>query len=288
MNFLAELFLNSTATVGLLGLIWFVFRVSLTSIFTSAIEHRYDKKLEAAKADIRVNEAELKIISDLLATKAKERDTLLLAKRTEAAEVALETLKAYAKLAMLVEMLKHFDMDVLNQRSDEKAIQEVFQLLLKSLNVDGLLKEAGKISQVLPSLYLDERSLALLQAYISIVGNALAYAKLISQGLGAKGLIKNDVLKNELVPLFPNTADSFDEYGDRYGYHWLQYTYDQLIWSLRKDVSNNQSDTEAAMNLVITSHTAQGSARIEIESLGLPKDVILEEDAIPKLPEVER
>ena len=298
MNFLKDLIFNSIGVAAVLGSIGYFLRETITKIFTRSVEHRFDEKLEQTKADFRANEREieaqisaseqeLKYVSEFLATKKRERDTLIQAKRIEAAEIALRTCNVYAKLAMAVETMKIMDIEALSRRTKEPEIQEFFKTLLVSMNVDELMEIALNTEQTLPSLYLDEYSASCLNTYKFIIIHAVSIMRSLSNGIEPRDFFKVDALRKEVVALAPISEESFDKYGEHYAYYWLQYFYDQTLKSLR-ELANGQkqvhSDAETARNLLVTSRVTQAQARVQVENSGLPTDIFLKDADIPKLP----
>src|SRR5699024_596283 len=139
--------------------------------------HRFERKLEKFKADIRNNEKELEQIRSFLVSSRRERDSAIQSRRLEAAEMLLRARHALAQLSMLVEYMKVLNTEqILNEAADPK-IAEFVDLLVKPFDIDEKLKQLGCIDKTYPRLYLSEKSLKAFDAYESIILNAVMMMK---------------------------------------------------------------------------------------------------------------
>ena len=213
-------------------MLWAVF-------FAKAIEHRFERKLEKFKADIRNNEKELEQIRSFLVSSRRERDSAIQSRRLEAAEMLLRARHALAQLSMLVEYMKVLNTEqILNEAADPK-IAEFVDLLVKPFDIDEKLKQLGCIDKTYPRLYLSEKSLKAFDAYESIILNAVMMMKFFAINLPKKGrFIKASNLSKTIIELVPSSKEGFEKFGEGYAYHWATYFHGELslqVQSLRKE-----------------------------------------------------
>ncbi|HDC4656255.1 TPA: hypothetical protein O8U51_003042 [Enterobacter hormaechei] len=263
----------------LLSAIAYISRSTLTKIISKSIEHRFDKKIENFKAEIRDNEKEFEQIRAFMSSTRKERDSTLQAKRFEAAEILMRSRQFLSQFTMLVEYLKMLNMDeILKNRNDPK-ITQFIKTLADPVGIDEKLRVYGTFDRTMPDLYLSEKVKKLFETYQSIMLNAVMIMKILSMpGLNINpDLFKKDALKNMIIESAPLAKDGFDEFGDSYAYLWLNYFYDQILKELRNEllgISSMSNDTEAATRLALDSRQAKINLQTSLAKNGLSQDLI--------------
>lgn len=168
----AEWLLGSLATSGVLAVAGFLFRDTLAKFFSKAIEHRFEKRLEAFKGELRDNEKELEQIRSFLVSARRDHDTALQAKRLEAAEILLQARHGLAQFSMLIEYMKILNTEEILKDADDPKVAEFIQVLVKPFDVEVKVKQLGTVDKTLPRLYLSEQSLKAYDAYESIILSA--------------------------------------------------------------------------------------------------------------------
>lgn len=270
--------LSVAVSTGLIGTIVYFFRNTLSAFFTKSIEHKFDKKLEKFKTEARNNEKELEQIRSFLVSVRKERDSVIQIKRLEAAEILLRARHEFSQLSMLVEYMKMLNTERMLDDKGDPRILEFINLLLKPFDLDEKIKNLGCIDKTYPRLYLNEKSLKLFDAYESIILNAAIMMKLFSLNLSSReNLIKESNLSKKIIELIPHSKDGFDKFGESYAYHWATYFYDEILRSLRHEISGADElvrDTESAERLAIDSRRAQMNIVALLEQVGLPDTLI--------------
>lgn len=266
------------SSTGLIGIVAFLMRDTVAKFFSKAVEHRFDKKLESFKADIRDNEKELDQIRSFLVSAQRERDSAIQSKRLEAAEILLRARHALSQLSLLVEYMKTLNGEQILKIGDDPKITEFIETLIKPLDIDEKIKLLGTIDQTIPRLYLSEKSLRLFDAYASIIFTAAMMMKLYSIPLRDKGdLINAGDLTKTVMDLVPSSKDGFDKWGERYAYYWSTYFYDEILRSLRHEVSGMDDltrDTESVERLALDTRRAHINIRSSLEQAGLPDTLI--------------
>ena len=275
--------LSVVSSTGLIGIVAFLMRNTIATFFSKAVEHRFDKKLESFKADIRDNEKELDQIRTFLASSRRERDSAIQSKRLEAAETLLRARHALSQFTMLVEYMKILNGEQILQNGDDPKLTKFIEALIKPFDVDEKIKVVGTIDMTVPRLYLSDKSLRLFDAYEKTILQAAMMMKLYSLPLRDKGsLIKNGTLSEIVMELVPSSKKGFDKWGEEYAYHWATYFHDAILRSLRHEVSGADEvirDTESIERLALDSRRAQINIRSSLEEAGLPATLIKSDDS---------
>lgn len=269
-------------------------REAIVRYLSKSVEHRFENKLEITKAEIRAREREkdaqfaakskeLESITGFLIELKKGRDSVIQAKRIEAAEITLRACSTYAQLTIAVEMMKVLNVKAISSRATDPKIQSFFNTLLVSMKVDEKLAAIERIDQILPKLYLNERTLAHFNAYIFVILHAISFMKATSTGLSADGLFIADALRKEVEKVVPASKDGFDKYGESHAYYWLQYLFDKVLSDLRSvanGVERDNEDAVAAISLTVTSQMTQ--LKVGKIVADLPEDLKNKEVSLPQ------
>ncbi len=252
---LGEWLLNVATTAGVISVVGYLLRDTIAKFFSKAIEHRFEKRLEKFKGDLRDNEKELEQIRSFLVSARRDHDTALQSKRFEAAEILLRARHGLAQFSMLVEYMKILNIEEILKDAGDPKLANFIDLLVKPFELDDKIKQLGAVDKTLPRLYLSEQSLKAFDAYESIIMNATLMMRLLAIPLSNKGnLIKTGALSKTVVELVPNSKDGFDKFGESFAYHWSTYFYDEILKSLRHEISgvdDLENATKSAESLAI-------------------------------------
>ncbi|WP_421633346.1 hypothetical protein [Enterobacter ludwigii] len=272
--------ISTLSSTALLGFIIYFSRTTLTKLIGKSIEHRFDKKIENFKAEIRDKEKEFEQIRTFMASTRRERDSTLQTKRFEAAEILMRSRQFLGQFTMLVEYLKLLKMDEILDKRDDPKITQFIKTLTDPVDIDEKLKVYGTFDRTLPDLYLSERVKKLFDAYQYIILNAVMIMRVLSiPGLNINpDLFKKDSLRNTVIELAPLAKDGFDQYGDSYAYHWTSYFYEEILKEIRNEllgITSLSKDTEAATKLALDTRQAQINLHASLEKNGLPENLII-------------
>ncbi|MCW9694271.1 hypothetical protein L4J18_17965, partial [Proteus mirabilis] len=89
--------------------------------------------------------------------------------------------------------------------------------------------------------------------------------------------IKESQLSEKIIELVPLSKDGFKQFGEAYSYHWATHFYNEILRSLRHEISGADDlnrDAESAERLGINSRRAQMSIFASLEQVGLPDTLI--------------
>lgn len=270
--------LSVAVSTGLIGAIAYFLRDALGGFFAKAIEHRFERKLEKFKSDIRNNEKEREQIRSFLASDRRERLSKIQSRRLEAAEMLLHVRDAYAQLSILVEYMKVLNTEQILNGAEDPKIAEFVDRLVKPFDIDEKLKQLGSIDKTYPRLYLSENSLKAFDVYESIILNAAMMMKFFAINLPKKGhFIKTSNLSKTIIELVPSSKEGFEKFGERYAYYWATYFYDEILRALRREISGTDAEAqgvESAVHLVMDSQRAQEKIDSVRKKIDLPDTLI--------------
>ncbi len=168
----------TSATV--LGAILYFTRSSLTKFIGKSIEHRFEKKLENFKAEIRENEKEIEQIRAFMSSARRERDSALQSKRFEAAEALMRMRQSLGQLNIFVEYLKVLKIDEIVKKRDDPQINEFINALIGAIDIDEKMSAYGQFDRTMTELYLGERVRKTFDTYQTIIFNAVIIMKVLS------------------------------------------------------------------------------------------------------------
>lgn len=245
MREFGEWLIGVVTTTGIIGAVGYLFRDTLAGFLSKAIEHRFEKRLEAFKGELRNNEKELEQIRSFLVSARRDHDTALQMKRLDAAEALLKVRDSLAQLLMLVEYMKILNTEEILKDADDPKVAEFVDVLLKPFDIDEKFKQLGMLDKTLARLYLSERSLKAFDAYQSIIMHAAMMLKLFSVPLKNKGdMFRVGSLSKAVIELVPGSKEGFDKFGEGFAYHWATYFHDQILASLRHEISGVEALAE--------------------------------------------
>jgi len=280
---IVEWLLGVVAASGLVGVFGYLFKDTLAKFFSKAVEHRFEKRLEAFKGELRDNEKELEQIRSFLVSARRDHDTALQAKRLDAAEALLRARDHLAQLSLLVEYMKLLNTEEILRDADDPKVAEFVETLIKPLDIDEKFKQLGALDKTLFRLYLSDRSLKAFDAYQLIIMSAAMVLKILAVPVRDKAnLMKAGGLSKIVIELVPGSKEGFEKFGEGFAYHWATYFHDQVLTSLRHEISGADDLAKAAKSaevLAIDSRRAQMNVRSTLEEKGLPEKLIADEAA---------
>lgn len=262
-----------------LGAVAYFMRSTLTKFIGKSVEHRFDKKIENFKAEIRDSEKEFEQIREFMGAARRERDSTLQTKRFEAAEALMRSRQFLGQFTVLVEYLKMLNLEEITKNRSDPKISQFIKALTDPVGIDEKLKTYGAFDRTMTELYLSDRVKKLFDTYQFIILNAVMIMRVLSMpGLQINpDLFKKGSIKNMVIELVPSSKDGFEQYGDGHAYHWVSYFYDQILNELRNDllgISSMSYDTEAATKLAMDSRAAKIKLHESLAANGLSDQLI--------------
>lgn len=264
-------------STGFLVSVAYLMRETLSKFLTKSVEHKFEKKLEVFKADIRDSEKELEQIRTFIVSARRERDSILQSKRFESAEALLHLRQKLSQFSMLVEYLKIIKIDEVIKSSNEQKVIEFINTLIKPFNIDENLKVLGEIDRTLPRLYLSERSIKVFDAYESIIMHSVSVMKILSISLEPGKYVKTDPLVKIIIELVPPSKAGFEQFGEGYVFQWATHFYNETLQELRNELfgtANINNDTDSAETSALDVRRAQINLRQSLQAAGLSETLL--------------
>lgn len=240
--------------------------------------NHFEKKIEKFRAEIRDNENELAHIRTFLVNAQRERDSLLQAKKLEAAESLLQLRQKVAQFSMAVEYLKILNAGEILKSNDDK-MNEFIQSLIEPLGIDDKMNEISKFDRTASVLYLSKETLQTFEAYEKIVMHAVTMLKIAAAPIKEKNaFINSGALAKEIIAYMPSSKAGFDKFGEQYAYHISRGIYDDILTSLRHEISGADDasrDTKSIERAAIESRQAQLNIRDSLQKAGLAESSVI-------------
>ncbi|MGR6275388.1 hypothetical protein ACU5SM_07350 [Escherichia coli] len=265
------------ASVSITGVIGYVWRDSLGRFMAKSVEHRFDKKLEKYKSEIKENEKELEQMRGYLSSIRSGRDSLLQMKKFESAENLIKARRYLYEFNMAVTYMQMFKVDAFFENINDPKIQNVIDALIKPLKLDEKTIEYKKFDLDTPRLYLSDRTMKVFDIYNGIIMVSVSTLKMLElKNKDASGVVTGKGTVKNIIDLLPDTKEGFDKYGDSFMFQFHDYFRSELLTEIKNELtgSNMARDTESAAELALGLRRAKIKVKETIELHDIPKDLI--------------
>ncbi|MBJ8925427.1 hypothetical protein [Citrobacter sp. FDAARGOS_156] len=275
--------LTSVSLTGIIGYLW---RDSFGRFMSKGVEHKFEKRIEAFKAEIRKGEKELERINDYLISARTGRESVLQSKKIEAAENVLLLRKHLHGLNPAIEYLKMLDIDNLLKNGGEKKVQDFVDATFKNFMPDEKLKVYSELDRNTAILYLSDTTIKTFEAYKRIMSYGVAVIKVLEIPFGDKDdLLKHEEIKKAIIDAHDESKNDLDAHGRYRVFYWADFFYEKLLKDLRSEILGEDSwgkDKEFATRMALDSHQAQMNIRVKLKEHGL-SDSFVQSDSIDKV-----
>lgn len=272
------------ASVSITGIIGYLWRDSLGRFMTKSVEHRFDKKLEKYKSDIKENERELEQMRGYLSSVRSGRDSLIQIKRFESAETLIKARSYLNEFHLAVTYMQMFKVNELFENIDNPNIQNAIDALIKPLNLDDKTAEYKKIDVDTPRLYLSDKTMKVFDIYSGIVMVSVATLKMLElKDKDASSIVSAKNTVNNILDLLPSSKKGFEEYGDSFIFQFHDHFRRELLTEIKNEItgeSNMTRDTELAAELALGLRNAKDKVKEAIERYDIPNDLFNNETKI--------
>lgn len=240
---------TTIVATGLIGVVLWLFQSVIVTRLARSVQHEFDAKLEAIRAEIRRSE-------ELLRADLRSKETQIEALRGGAlsalasrqATVDKRRLEAVDQLWSAVISLAHFKYasslmaSIRFDRATEEAVKnprmrEVFELFAKPIDQVKLSNDAAKARP-----YVSEIAWALFSAYQAILMFAVTQIHLLKSGLDGSKLLDMDAVPKLINVALPHYGEYIDKHGPA-AYHLLLDELEAgLLRELQKLLEGAESD----------------------------------------------
>lgn len=274
--------LGVAASIGITGIIGCVWRDSIGRFMIKSVEHRFDKKLEKYKAEIRENEKELEHMREYLSSVRSGRDSFLQMRKFRSAESLIKARRFLNEFNMAVTFMQMFKIEALFESIDDPKIQSLIDSLVKPLNLDEKSSEYRKFDLDTPRLYLSDKTMRIFDIYSGIIMLSVGMLKMLeTKNKEASGVITCDNVVKNIVDLLPNAKEGFEKHGDSFIFQFHDYFRRELLNEIKSELtgaSNMARDTELAAELALGVRNAEIKLKDAIAQHHIP-DTLINTDA---------
>jgi len=272
MHIIKQLLIYTVTNSTIFFIFLYIFRSYLTKKLSASINHKYDKKLEEIKSNIRIQENQKNEIQSFISDLRTNRYNVLQSKKMEAAENLLINLNKISKLSMAAEYLKQLDIENILRTYPQHKLTGITDILLAPLDVDNRLKEINNTNNTFFRLYLNDKSIQYFDTYHSIIIMAITILKSMALGTNLATQINHEKITQEIIKLIPESQDGFNQFGIYYTYQLTSIIYNSLILSLRNEVSGEEdfnNEINRAKQLEFNTTPVSADAASNIYKAGL-------------------
>ncbi|MFO3842224.1 hypothetical protein [Citrobacter freundii] len=266
------------ASSGIIGGVGILFRDTLGRFMGKAIEHKFEKKIEEFKSEVREGEKELEQMRAYLSSARSGRDSLLQAKRFEAAENLIKIRQYLYSFNMVIVYMKMLKIEELSKNINDHKVKAFIDAIIQPLKLDEKFEEYKKFDVDTPTLYLSDRAIKAFQIHQGIIMVGAAKLKMLSVAVeNTPEFINGDSLIAQIVDYIPSSESGFKEFGLTYVFQWHEYFREELLKEIRKDLNvdgNIKRDAESAAMLAIGARDAQQKVKESIKQYGLSDDLL--------------
>ncbi|MEH4929953.1 hypothetical protein [Enterobacter cloacae] len=278
MNDIFKWVLGVITSVGFLSGVGYLMRDTIGRYFSKTVEHKFDKKIEKFKADIRESEKELEQIRGYIYSARSGRDSIIQSKKFEAAENLIKIRKYLYGFNLVSRYLQMIKIEELYRKSDDANVKSFIHAIVSPLNLDAKFEEYNKFDKDTPKLYLSEKTIKTFEVFEGINMTGAATLKMLEfSSVTKSNMITAESLVNKIVELVPWSKELFDKHGENYVYYWNDYFYYELLKEIRNDLSgdgNMIKDTEQAAKLALDFRETQLKLQESLNKFGLPTDFV--------------
>ncbi|MDM8056567.1 hypothetical protein [Klebsiella aerogenes] len=272
------------ASVSITGIIGYLWRDSLGRFMTKSVEHRFDKKLEKYKSEIKENERELEQMRGYLSSVRSGRDSLIQIKSFESAETLIKARSYLNEFHLAVTYMQMFKVNELFENIDNPNIQNAIDALIKPLKLDDKVAEYKKIDVDTPRLYLSDKTMKVFDIYSGIVMVSVATLRMLElKDKDASSIVSAKNTVNNILDLLPSSKKGFEEYGDSFIFQFHDHFRRELLAEIKNEItgeSNMARDTELAAELALGLRNAKVKVKEAIERYDIPNDLFNNETKI--------
>ncbi|HCM7226111.1 TPA: hypothetical protein N3282_001448 [Klebsiella aerogenes] len=283
-NDLLSWFGGVIASISITGIIGYLCRDSLGRFMTKTVEHRFDKKLEKYKSDIKENEKELEQMRGYLSSVSSGRDSLIQIKRFESAEVLIKARSFLNEFHLAVTYMQMFKVSEIFENIDDLKIQNAMDALIKPLNLDEKTTEYKKFDIDTTRLYLSDKTMKVFDIYSGIIMVSVATLKMLElKDKDASNIISAKKVVNNILDLLPSSKKGFEEYGDSFIFQFHDHFRRELLTEIKNEITGERNmtrDTELAAELALGLRNARDKVKEAIARYNIPDDLFNSETKI--------
>jgi hypothetical protein len=267
--------ITSVSITGVIGYLW---RDSFGRFMAKSVEHRFDKKLEEFKSEIKESEKEMEQMRGYLSAARSGRDSLLQAKKFESAENLIKIRKSLDEFNLAVFYMQMFKIDALFESVNDPKIQNLIDVIIKPLKIDEKIEEYRKLDQDTPRLYLSDKTMRVFDVYSDIIMVGVSKLRMLETKIeSTSDIVTSDKVINRILELLPNAKDGFEKHGYSFMFQFHSHFRRELLIELKNELAGDNNmvrDTESAAELAMGLRSAKVRVQETIEQYNIPDALI--------------
>lgn len=271
-------FLGVLTSTGLIVWFGYLMRDSLGRYVSKTIEHKFNKKLESFKSELREGERDIEQIRAYLSSARSSRDAALQSKKFDAAEKMIQARRYLLSFNVIIQYMQILNIDELLKRGDNPNVIEFLEGITKPLNLEQRSKDYHEMDKDTLKLYLSENTINVFEVYERIIFRAIAQLQILAIPLPNKpNLLKEGDLSKKIIEFIPSSKESFENHGENYVYYFADYFYSLILIELRKElvgVDSMARDLDSAEKLALDFQRTQLNVRTYLREHGLSEGLI--------------
>ena len=242
--------LPALTTYGLLAAALWLGRNLISTRLKKAVEHEFDTKLEALraqvregeerlKAELRAKEVEIAALRSGALTALASRQMALDKRRLEAVDQLWTSINALTPARGIATMMSIITFEIAAPRAErEPKLRQTFEAMgggfnVKNLDLSGASKARPFVSQMVWAIF---------SAYQAVIMHSVMRWLVLSGGLGSKDFANNDVIVKLLKTALPHYSEYIDKSGPGGYPYMLEALESQLLVELQNMLNGVEAD----------------------------------------------
>ncbi len=229
-----SIFMSGAVAAAMFAGIGWLCREWITARLSKGIQHEYDAKLEALRADLRSKDAQITALREGALFGASARQTALFQRKIEAVDAVWADM---AKLSRLNFAVLYTSLDYPTVK--DTARSEGGRSLLKAMD------EADLINSLRASTYepyVPQYAWALFQAYQGIMLFTSVKVKALGTGDNIKDMFESAAVLEVLRKTLPDQSALIDERGQSVTWHLMSVLRERVLDALRSVLAGKDDD----------------------------------------------
>ncbi|HHX4177942.1 TPA: hypothetical protein ACU92A_003322 [Citrobacter braakii] len=266
------------ASSGIIGGAGILFRDALGRFMGRAIEHKFERKIEEFKSEVREGEKELEQIRSYISFARTGRDSILQVKKVEAAEKIINARQFLFRYMIVAKYMQALKVDALIKNKNEDNVRQFIKDIIQPLKLDDMFDEYQNFDVNTPRLYLGEKSIKVFDIYSGIIMCGAGTLRSLEFTVGEESRIMDfELLIDKIVDLMPWSKKGFERYGDNYVFHLHDHFYDEVLNELRNELigdENIKKDAEVATQLALSFRDSQKKVKESLGKYGISDELV--------------
>lgn len=178
-------------SVSVTGFIGYLCRNFLGRFITKSVEHKYDKKIEEFKSDIRDGEAEIAQIRTYISSARSARDSALQEKKIEAAEELIKIRRFLYQFNMGILLFRTLKIDELSKQIGDPKVKDFVNSMLQPIKLEARMAEYNTLDKDTPKLYLNDKIVKVFGIFEGITMVGVARLRMLEIGVSEKKIFSS-------------------------------------------------------------------------------------------------